>query len=97
MFILYHAINVPIRIRKKFTIIGNAFLDALKIDSGDERDRIVNIPVFDITKNLDDVFDMPLCPVCDQPIDDESGLAIGKCKVEGWPDALALIHVWCRQ
>ena len=50
---------------------------------------------YDITDKLDNVYDVPLCPICDQPMDEVDELAIGACRVEGYPNAYCLVHYGC--
>jgi len=45
------------------------------------------IKTVDITKQVNDVYDIPCCPVCDQPITEYDEVLIGQYHISGTEDA----------
>lgn len=52
------------------------------------------VKVYNITDSILDVFDLPLCPLCDQPITDMDYPAIGSFEYDR-ATTICLIHDCC--
>jgi len=46
--------------------------------------------IVDLTMAIDDPFSMPLCPICDQPLEEYEAITLFKAH-----GCIALAHVYC--